>query len=312
MVNIRAFEEEVARHSKQKLLHGTTHLYIGQEAVATGVCAALQPADYITSTHRGHGHAIAKGACLNKMMAEMFGKETGYCKGLGGSMHLADVTIGHLGSNGVVGANIPIAVGAALTLQMKKQNNVAVCFFGDGATNEGAFHEAMNMATIWRLPVIFVCENNLYGMSSAIDKMSAATELTDLGERWGVPSIVVDGNDVEAVYDEAVKAMDHARAGNGPTFIEAKTYRIAGHSRSDKELYRSKGEVEAWKKRDPFKQLERRLIKENNVDPAILNEIWESANDRIKAATMYAIESKTLAPEALEQFLFRTKEGVSK
>lgn len=309
MVMIRTFEEEVERHSEQKNFHGTTHLCIGQEAVATGVCSVLEKEDYITSTHRGHGHAIAKGASVDKMMAEMFGKETGYCHGLGGSMHIADVTIGHLGSNGVVGANIPLAVGAALTIQMKKQANVAVCFFGDGATNEGVFHEAMNMAAIWRLPVIFVCENNEYGMSSPIQKMSAANPLTKLGEKWDIPSISVDGNDVEAVRHVSEEAVKRARAGDGPTFIEAKTYRYRGHSRSDKQLYRTTEEVEKWQTNDPIERMKELLLTEENICESFLEKIHLDALQIVKRATEFALSSEALPLKKLKAYVFAQEAG---
>lgn len=272
MVRIRQFENEVEKNVQQGHLHGTTHLYNGQEAVAVGVCSALQNGDYISSTHRGHGHAIAMGADIHKMMAEMFGKITGYSKGKGGSMHIADIGKGNLGSNGVVGGGIPIAVGAGLSMQMQQKNNVVACFFGDGAINEGSFHEALNMASIWQVPVIFICENNMYGMSSAIGDMTNIDQLSKRAVAYGIPGVTIDGNDVLAVKETVERAVERARNGAGPTFIEAKTYRFKGHSKSDKQLYRTKEEVGAYKKRDPIIQLEQKLL-----DAAI------DATDRIKA-----------------------------
>ena len=272
MVRIRQFENEVEKNVQRGHLHGTTHLYNGQEAVAVGVCSALQNGDYISSTHRGHGHAIAMGADIHKMMAEMFGKITGYSKGKGGSMHIADIEEGNLGSNGVVGGGIPIAVGAGLSMQMQQKNNVVACFFGDGAINEGSFHEALNMASIWQVPVIFICENNMYGMSSAIGDMTNIDQLSERAVAYGIPGVTIDGNDVLVVKETMERAVERARNGAGPTFIEAKTYRFKGHSKSDKQLYRMEEEVEAYKKRDPLIQLEQKLL---NV--AI------DATDRIKA-----------------------------
>src|SRR5690625_4339374 len=239
MLLIRYFEKEVEYHMKHRRFHGTTHLCIGQEATAVGVCSTLKKGDKITSTHRGHGHSIAMGADVNKMMAEIFGKVTGYCKGKGGSMHIADVAGGNLGSNGIVGGSIPIAVGSALTAQLKASDHVTVCFFGDGATNEGSFHEALNLAAIWNLPVVFVCENNEYGMSSSIKQMTNIEKLSERAHSYGFPGVTIDGNDVFTVIGEANKAIHRARSGAGPTLIEAKTYRFRGHSRSDKERYRS-------------------------------------------------------------------------
>lgn len=272
MVRIRQFENEVEKNVQRGHLHGTTHLYNGQEAVAVGVCSALQNGDYISSTHRGHGHAIAMGADIHKMMAEMFGKITGYSKGKGGSMHIADIEEGNLGSNGVVGGGIPIAVGAGLSMQMQQKNNVVACFFGDGAINEGSFHEALNMASIWQVPVIFICENNVYGMSSAIGDMTNIDQLSKRAAAYGIPGVTIDGNDVLIVKEMMETAVERARSGAGPTFIEAKTYRFKGHSKSDKQLYRMEEEVEAYKKRDPIIQLEQKLL-----DVAI------DATDRIKA-----------------------------
>ena len=291
MVRIRQFENEVEKNVQRGHLHGTTHLYNGQEAVAVGVCSALQNGDYISSTHRGHGHAIAMGADIHKMMAEMFGKITGYSKGKGGSMHIADIEEGNLGSNGVVGGGIPIAVGAGLSMQMQQKNNVVACFFGDGAINEGSFHEALNMASIWQVPVIFICENNMYGMSSAIGDMTNIDQLSKRAVAYGIPGVTIDGNDVLAVKETVERAVERARNGAGPTFIEAKTYRFKGHSKSDKQLYRMEEEVEAYKKRDPIIQLEQKLLGAAIDATDRIKAIQRTVQREVEAATEFATVS---------------------
>ena len=291
MVRIRQFENEVEKNVQRGHLHGTTHLYNGQEAVAVGVCSALQNGDYISSTHRGHGHAIAMGADIHKMMAEMFGKITGYSKGKGGSMHIADIEEGNLGSNGVVGGGIPIAVGAGLSMQMQQKNNVVACFFGDGAINEGSFHEALNMASIWQVPVIFICENNMYGMSSAIGDMTNIDQLSERALAYGIPGVTIDGNDVLVVKETMERAVERARNGAGPTFIEAKTYRFKGHSKSDKQLYRMEEEVEAYKKRDPIIQLEQKLLGAAIDAADRIKAIQRTVQREVEAATEFATVS---------------------
>jgi len=256
---IRRFEEEAEQAYMRGLVHGTMHLSIGQEASAVGICAALSDRDTITSTHRGHGHCIAKGAEVKRMFAEFFGKETGYCGGRGGSMHIADVSKGNLGANGIVGGGIPIAVGAALAAKMQGSDAIAVSFFGDGANNEGAFHEALNMAAVWRLPVVFVCENNQYGMSTSVARSTAVPDIADRAAAYSMPGVVVDGNSFGAVAEAAFAAADRARRGEGPTLIEAKTYRIRGHSRSDRNRYRTKDEITMWEARDPIVRFEAEL-----------------------------------------------------
>lgn len=292
MLLIRIFEEEVDRNMKKGLFHGTTHLCIGQEATAVGVCAALEKGDKITSTHRGHGHSIAMGADIDKMMAELFGKQAGYCKGKGGSMHIADVEAGNLGSNGIVGGGIPIAVGSALTAQLEKSDDVTICFFGDGATNEGSFHESLNLASIWKLPVVFFCENNEYGMSSRIAEMTNIENLSKRADAYGFPGVTVDGNDLLAVMHEAKTAIARARNGKGPTLIEAKTYRFNGHSKSDKEAYRSKEEVERHKKYDPILRFEDLLLKNQIASESDLVQIKEDIISEVAAATMFALDSE--------------------
>jgi pyruvate dehydrogenase E1 component alpha subunit len=257
---IRAFEETVEQLYAAGKMHGTMHLSIGQEAVAVGAIAALRPDDYITSTHRGHGHAIAKGQDLRAMLAELLGKETGVCRGRGGSMHLADLERGNLGANGIVAGGIPIAVGAGLSIRMQGQDRVVLCFFGDGAANHGNFHEGLNMAAIWRLPVVFLCENNQYAMSMAVRRAMAVPRVADRAVAYGIPGETVDGMDVVAVYRAVRAAVERARRGEGPTLIEAITYRYRGHSKSDRQVYRTKDEVQAWMARDPIARLREALI----------------------------------------------------
>jgi pyruvate dehydrogenase E1 component alpha subunit len=241
---IRRFEEGAEDAYTRGLIHGTMHLSIGQEASAMGICMPLKPDDQITSTHRGHGHCIAKGAQVDRMFAEFFGKTTGYCKGRGGSMHIADVSAGNLGANGIVAGGIPIAVGAALSAKMQKNGKVVICFFGDGANNEGAFHESLNMASIWKLPVVFVCENNGYGMSTSTARSTAVANIADRAVAYSMPGVTVFGNDFSAVAEASTEAVDRARRGEGPSLIETKTYRHRGHSKSDRNRYRTKEEIE--------------------------------------------------------------------
>ncbi len=257
---VRQFEEGAEQAYMRGLIHGTMHLSIGQEASAVGICAALGPQDKITSTHRGHGHCIGKGADPARMFAEFFGKEDGYCRGRGGSMHIADVAQGNLGANGIVGGGLPIAVGAALAMRQQKRREVVVCFFGDGASNEGAFHEALNMAALWKLGVVFVCENNQYGMSTSTARSMSVSNVADRASGYNIPARIVDGNDFAAVADASFEAVDRARAGGGPSLIECKTYRIRGHSRSDRNRYRTRDEIEAWSARDPITRLEDELL----------------------------------------------------
>lgn len=293
---IRHFEEKVDEFFKQGLIYGTTHLCIGQEATAVGTCASLQAGDKITSTHRGHGHSIAHGASIRKMMAELFGRTTGYCKGKGGSMHIADVAAGNLGANGIVGGSIPLAVGAALTADMKGLPDVTVCFFGDGATNEGSFHEALNMASIWQLPVVFVCENNQYGMSSAVQDMTNVENLSIRASAYGMPGVTIDGNDLIEVIYTAEEAIDRARSGKGPTLIEMNTYRWMGHSKSDRGKYRTMEEVEAWKKKDPIKRFEKQLLETNILTEEKIARIKQNVKDIVADAEEFAKNSPKPIP----------------
>ena len=260
MHRIRRFEEAAEDSYIRGLSYGTMHLSIGQEATAVGACMPLSDADCITSTHRGHGHCIAKGAELEPMFAEFLGRESGYCKGRGGSMHIAEPAKGNLGANGIVGGGLPIAVGAALSAKKRRTGAVALAFFGDGANNEGAFHEALNIASIWKLPVIFVCENNQYAMSMSMARATAVANVADRASAYAIPGAIVDGNDFAAVAEVSFEATERARAGEGPTLIEAKTYRTRGHSRSDRNRYRSKEEIEAWRARDPIVRFEAEIL----------------------------------------------------
>jgi pyruvate dehydrogenase E1 component alpha subunit len=301
MVKIRLFEEKVFELYAQNLVPGTIHLYTGQEAVAVGVCSALRKDDYITSTHRGHGHCIAKGADVKRVMAEILGKKTGYCKGKGGSMHIADFSIGVLGATAVVGAGIPIAAGAGLSIKLRRKDQVVACFFGDGASNQGTFHEGINMAAIWQLPVIFVCENNLYAMGTRQSLAMRIENIADRAAAYGIPGVVVDGNDVLAVYEAALKAAERGRRGEGPTLIECKTYRHRGHSRVDPAKYRPKEEVEAWLAKDPIKRFREKLIQSNILTDIEIQQIDREVAAEIEEAVKYAMESPYPAPqEALE------------
>ncbi|MFZ9284293.1 MAG: thiamine pyrophosphate-dependent dehydrogenase E1 component subunit alpha, partial [Candidatus Nanopelagicales bacterium] len=294
MLAIRSFEEAVDGLFARGLMHGTMHLSIGQEASATGICAALKPTDYITSTHRGHGHCIAKGADLTRMMAELLAKQTGYCRGRGGSMHIADTKTRNLGANGIVAGGIPIAAGAALAQKMRGETNVVVSFFGDGATNEGAFHEALNLAAIWDLPVIFVCENNKYGMSNSTELSMRVEKISDRALAYGMVGVTVDGNDVNEVYQAAVTAVERARSGKGPTLIECETYRWKGHSKSDKNLYRTKEEIDEWKAKDPIVRFQETILNSGLVTQAEIDQL----TTRVREATRDAIKDASAAPDS--------------
>ena len=289
---IRRFEEGAEDAYTRGLIHGTMHLSIGQEASALGICMPLNPDDQITSTHRGHGHCIAKGAQVDRMFAEFFGKTTGYCKGRGGSMHIADVSAGNLGANGIVAGGIPIAVGAALSAKMQKNGKVVICFFGDGATNEGAFHESLNMASIWKLPVVFVCENNGYGMSTSTARSTAVENIADRAVAYSMPGITVFGNDFSAVAEASTEAVERARRGEGPSLIETKTYRHRGHSKSDRNRYRTKEEIEEWKAlRDPISLFETELKQFGIMDDAAIAKVREAVDAEIAAGIAFAKDS---------------------
>lgn len=297
MWTIRRFEEAVDEMFARGLMHGTMHLSIGQEAVATGACLALRDDDQITSTHRGHGHCIAKGADLERMMAELLGKETGYCRGRGGSMHIADVATGNLGANGIVGGGIPIAAGAGLAQRLRGTDGVVVSFFGDGAANEGAFHEGVNLAAIWDLPVVFVCENNGYGMSMSTARATRVERLATRAAGYGIPGLTVDGNDIQAVYDAVAAAATRARAGDGPTLVEVETYRWKGHSKSDKNLYRSREEIEEWKLRDPIERFEAAVLAAGTSTPDELQQIRDTARANVRDAVRVAHAAGDARPD---------------
>ena len=288
MYLIRRFEEGAEESYTRGLIHGTMHLSIGQEASAVATCLELTDEDKITSTHRGHGHCIAKGAEVGRMFAEFFGKETGYCHGRGGSMHIADVTKGNLGANGIVGGGLPIAVGAALTSKRLGRTDVTVCFFGDGANNEGAFHEALNMASIWKLPVVFVCENNKYGMSTSTERSTAVKQIAMRAAAYSMPGVTVDGNDFSAVAQAAHDAIARARRGEGPSLIENLTYRWRGHSKSDRNRYRTKDEIEDWIGRDPIERFRVELIARGVLTQDDAEAILKEAEAEVAAGIDFA------------------------
>jgi len=253
MLRIRSFEERVYRMYLEQQTYGMSpHLSSGEEAMATGVCSVLRKDDYLLGTHRSHGHILAKGAQMRPMLAELCGKVTGYCRGRGGTMHIADFSLGIVGANGIVGGGIPIASGVGLSIKYRGTDQVCVCFFGDAASNIGAFHEAVNFASAFKLPVVFVCENNVYGLSTDYSRVSATPNVADRAKGYGIPGVIVDGMDVFAVYEAAKAAVDHARTGKGPTILEGKTYRYYGHSSSDQRPYRTREEEEQWRSRDPI------------------------------------------------------------
>jgi pyruvate dehydrogenase E1 component alpha subunit len=301
LLEIRLFEEKVFELYGQNLVPGTIHLYAGEEAVAVGVCHNLRREDYVTSTHRGHGHCIAKGADLKRTMAEILGRKTGYCKGKGGSMHIADFNIGMLGATAVVGAGLPIAVGAGLSIKLRKTDQVVACFFGEGASNQGTFHESINMASVWKLPVIFACENNLYAMGTCQTRIMNIKNISDRAAAYGIPGVCVDGNDVLAVFEATQRAVERARKGDGPTLIECKTYRHKGHSRVDPARYRPKKEVDEWMAKDPIKRFKEELLKTSTLDDAEIQQVEKEVSTEVEEAVKFALESSYPAPEqALE------------
>jgi pyruvate dehydrogenase E1 component alpha subunit len=301
---IRKFEETAEASYMRGLIHGTMHLSIGQEASAVGATLPLRADDYILSTHRGHGHCIAKGADPARMLAEFFGKENGYCRGRGGSMHIADVEGGNLGANGIVAGGLPIAVGVGMSISMQKQDRVCMVFFGDGATNEGAFHEALNMASIWTLPIVFVCENNKYGMSMDIARAMAVPNVADRASAYAMPGVAVDGNDLAAVVAAVRPAVERARSGSGPTLVECKTYRLRGHSKSDRNLYRTKEEIDAWRENDAIRRLETEMLAHNRLTEAELRAIDEAAQRTIDSALEFAKASPDPDPRELTRDVY--------
>lgn len=301
---IRKFEEGAEDSYMRGLIHGTMHLSIGQEASAVGSCMSLTDQDKITSTHRGHGHCIAKGAELGRMFAEFFGKETGYCKGRGGSMHIADPSRGNLGANGIVGGSLPIAVGTALSARRLGTGAITVCFFGDGANNEGAFHEALNMARIWTLPVVFVCENNKYGMSTSTARSTAVRHIAERAVAYDMPGVTVDGNDFSAVTEAVDGAVRRARNGEGPSLVENLTYRWRGHSKSDRNRYRTREEIAEWQTRDPIAAMARMLLDHKIASEIEIATIEADAARLIKDAIKFAAEGAAPRIEELTRDVY--------
>lgn len=305
MEDIRNFEESVRRFFAAGEIPGFVHLYAGEEAIAVGVCAHLTDGDYITSTHRGHGHCIAKGGDLNNMMAEIFGRATGLCKGKGGSMHIADMDKGILGANGMVGGGFGLATGAAMTNKYKKNDHVAICFFGDGAANEGIFHECLNMASIWKLPVVFVNENNLFAESTPQWYASASETIAERAAAYNMPGVRVNGKDVVAVYEIAGEAIERARRGDGPTLIECVTYRNYGHFEGDAETYKApEGEEKEWAEVEPLDVFREYAIENGLLTEEELDELREESRRDVEEAVKFAKESPEPAPESLYDDVF--------
>jgi pyruvate dehydrogenase E1 component alpha subunit len=305
MMLIRRFEERVNELYMKGLIPSTLHLYIGQEAVAVGVCANLNDSDYMLSTHRPHGHAIAKGVSIKSIMAELYGKADGCCKGKGGSMHVGDINVGMFPAIAIVGGNVPIAAGAALAQKMQKNGGVTVCFFGDGATNEGAWHEALNAAAIYDLPIVFVCENNLYAASTPFSLTFRVDNIADRASGYGMPGVVVDGNDVMAVAETCAEAVNRARKGEGPTLVECKTYRQCGHSRSDPRGYRSREEEQEWLKKDPIPRFEKWLLENKHASDADLALIKDRIEKEIDEAIAFAESSPLPDPATTYTDVFK-------
>ena len=304
MVRIRYFEERVKDLFAAGEMPGFVHLYLGQEAIASGVCATLNDDDYITSTHRGHGHIIAKGGELSKMMAELYGKVTGYNKGKGGSMHIACPELGILGANGIVSCGIPIATGAALSAKYRNSGQVTVCFFGDGASNEGAFHESLNAASAFDLPIVYVCENNLYAVGTRQSKVRKIEDIADRAPSYSMPGVVVDGNDVVAVYEVAKESVERARAGEGPTLVECKTYRWRTHFEGEPDTYRPPEEVAAWRAREPIAPFRKMLIDQKIFKQKDLDLIDEAVIEDLDQAVEFARNSPLPQPEDALQDLW--------
>ena len=298
MLLIRAFDEKVDELYAEGALHGTAHFYVGQEAVAVGVISALEEGDVITGTHRGHGHAIAFGLDIDRMAAELLGKASGYCRGKGGSMHIADVGAGMLGANGIVGGSMGIACGAAWAFKRRNEDRVAVCFFGDGAVQEGIFNEALNMAAIWKLPVVFVCENNQYAMSLSVKRGFATERISDRAAGYGMPGGTVDGMELDEVHEVASEAVERARGGEGPTLIEAVTYRYLGHSKSDANLYRTRDEIVQWREQDPIGRLAMKLEEEGVLQSDEWQSMERSAKEEIEESFDKAAREPEPEPES--------------
>jgi pyruvate dehydrogenase E1 component alpha subunit len=304
MMQIRQFEDKIMELLAKNIAEGGSHLYAGMEAVAVGAISVINPDDYITSTHRGHGHAIAKDGDLKALMAEILGKKTGVCKGKGGSLHLADLSKGNLGANGIVGGGIGIATGAGLSIKLQKQKKVVLCFFGDGATNNGIFFECLNMASLWKLPVVYICENNKYAMSVSVERSHAVKDITKKALAFDIPAENVDGQDVLAVREVVGKWVNYAREGNGPSFVVANTYRYYGHSRSDPRVYRTREEEKFWRERDPIIIFSNKMKEQNILTEEEINAIEEEVRKEIEEAVEFAINSPYPEPEELYTDLY--------
>jgi len=293
---IRAFEERVDRLFVEARIHGTTHLCIGQEAVPVGACAAVRPTDLASGSHRGHGLALAKGLDVKRLMAELLGRRDGYCQGKGGTQHVASLEHGFLGTNGITGGGIPVATGAALAARLRRTGQVVLSFFGDGASNQGTFHESLNMAAVWRLPIVYVCENNLYAMSTPLHEATAVERIAARAAAYGMPGETVDGNDVLEVREAVRRAAERARSGGGPTLLECTTYRHLGHSKSDEREYRTREEEQCWLALDPILRSERRLEGQGELSPEALVALEEQVAAEIDAAVAFAEASPPLDP----------------
>ena len=305
MLRIRRFEENLYQMYLNKQVPGMSpHLSVGQEAVAAGVCHAMRKEDYLLTTHRGHGHVLAKGANMNRMLAEILGKESGYCHGRGGSMHIADVSLNIVGANGIVGGGLPIALGAALSSVYQKKDAVTVCFFGDAAANIGTFHESLNMSGVMNLPVVWVCENNRYGLSTCIENTLAGGSIGSRAAAYGMPGCEIDGNNVLDVLDAATQAIDRARAGRGPTLIEAVTYRRYGHGASDNRSYRTREEEAEWEAKCPIKHYTALLVEQNIVSEARIIELAAEADAEVQEAIRFAIDADLPDPKHVTDYIF--------
>lgn len=291
MHQARFFEQKVQWMFSRGMIHGTTHLAMGQEASGVASCMALEKGDLLSSTHRGHAHAIGFGLDVKRMMAEIMGKATGYCKGKGGSMHIADLNSGSIGANGCVSGGFPISCGAALTQKYKKTDKIVLCFGGDGSTNEGNFHEALNLASIWKLPVLFIIENNFYGLSTPIEKHMNISDISKRAESYGIPGMTIDGNNAIEVYNSTCKAADYVRSGEGPFLLVTETYRYNGHSKSDPQVYRTREEINEWREYDPIDNLKYYLLENNMIEGKLLDQLQEQARQSIEDAVEFAVNS---------------------
>jgi len=309
MIEIRTLEEQINELFASGEIRGTTHLCIGQEALAVGMASVLRPTDIVSATYRGHGIALALGLSPESVLGEIMGKTVGCCGGVGGSMHLSNMELGLLPTSAIIGGGMPVAAGAALSFQTRGTDDVAVAVFGDGATNIGAFHETLNLAAIWNLPIVFICDNNVYGEYSRIDITTPLEDLHHRGESYRMPHYAIDGMDIAAVQEGIQKAVDHARSGKGPTFIEAKTYRFSGHSRADLALYRPEGELEKWQARDPIKLTEEKLVKEKVIDAAQITKIKEETLKVIRGVVEVCKSAPNPTLASMFQNIYTDKKG---